>query len=129
MALTGSLTAGVSFAVYHQVLKAGDVNMARTCAFAVMVFAELLRSFGARSQSKFVWRIPLRTNPALVVVVALTIGAQFLSEHNAVIGRFHKTSPVSFWHWIVVAGRRINSVGDAGIGESHQEKTDVILTD
>ncbi|MEO7360412.1 MAG: cation-transporting P-type ATPase, partial [Gemmatimonadaceae bacterium] len=96
MALTGSLTAGVSFAVYYQVLKTGDVNMARTCAFAVMVFAELLRSFGARSQSKFVWRIPLRTNPALVVVVALTIGAQFLSQHNVVIGRFLKASPVSF---------------------------------
>lgn len=96
MALTGVLTAGVSFAVYYRVLQSGDVDLARTCAFAVMVFAELLRSFGARSQSKFVWQIPLRTNLALVVVVALTIGAQFLSQHNAFIGRFLRTSPLSY---------------------------------
>ncbi|MEP6835572.1 MAG: cation-translocating P-type ATPase, partial [Gemmatimonas sp.] len=96
MALTGVLTAGVSFAVYYQVLKSGNVAMARTCAFAVLVFAELLRAFGARSQSQFVWQIPLRTNVALAIVVALTIFVQFLSQHNAIIERFFKTSPVSF---------------------------------
>ena len=106
MALTGVLTAGVSFAVYYYMLSLGDVAMARTCAFAVLVFSELLRSFGARSQSKFVWRIPLRTNPALGVVVLLTIGVQFLSQHNALLGRFLKTSPVSFatGFWLLAAG-------------------------
>ncbi|MEP6781791.1 MAG: cation-translocating P-type ATPase [Gemmatimonadaceae bacterium] len=106
MALTGVLTAGVSFAVYYHVLKSGNVALARTCAFAVMVFAELLRAFGARSQAKFVWRIPLRTNMALVVIVALTIGVQFLSQHNAVIARFLKTSPVSFGDgfWLLAIG-------------------------
>ncbi|MEO7998919.1 MAG: cation-translocating P-type ATPase, partial [Gemmatimonadaceae bacterium] len=96
MALTGVLTAGVSFAVYYVVLKSENVVLARTCAFAVLVFGELLRAFGARSQSKYVWRIPLRTNVALVVVVALSIGVQFLSQHNALIGRFLKTAPVNF---------------------------------
>jgi Ca2+-transporting ATPase len=106
MVLTGLLTAGVSFTTYYHVLRTGDVAMARTCAFAVVVFAELLRALGARSQTTFVWRIPLRTNVALVTVVALTIGAQFLSQHNEMIGQFLKTSPVNFSDgmWLLVTG-------------------------
>lgn len=106
LVLTGVLTAGVSFAVYYNVLKSTNVEMARACAFAVMVFAELLRAFGARSQSRPVWRIPLRTNVALVVVVVLSIGVQFLSQHNATIGGFLKTSPVSYSAglWLLAIG-------------------------
>ena len=62
MFLTGFLTAGVAFAVYLYVLKTGTAETARTSAFAVLVFAELLRSFGARSETKPVWRISLFTN-------------------------------------------------------------------
>ena len=46
MFLTGFLTAGVSFAVYLYGLKTETEALARTHAFAVLVFAELLRSFG-----------------------------------------------------------------------------------
>ena len=52
MCLTGFLTAGVAFAVYLYVLKKGDVETARTSAFAVLVFAELFRSFGGRSRNQ-----------------------------------------------------------------------------
>ncbi|MEQ1854394.1 MAG: cation-translocating P-type ATPase, partial [Chthoniobacteraceae bacterium] len=48
MFLTGALTAGVSFAVYFYALKTETPELARTHAFAALVFAELLRSFGAR---------------------------------------------------------------------------------
>jgi len=58
MFLTGFLTAAVAFAVYVNVLKAGTPERARTYAFAVLVFAELLRSFGARSETKPLWHIP-----------------------------------------------------------------------
>ena len=58
MFLTGFLTAGVAFAVYLYFLKQGSTETARTYAFAVLVFAELLRAFGARSETKPVWRIP-----------------------------------------------------------------------
>lgn len=92
MFLTGFLTAGASFAVYLYVLKTGTVEMARTHAFAVLVFAELLRAFGARSETKPVWRIPLFTNINLAIVVAISFGLQVWSHHNAVLGRFLKTS-------------------------------------
>ncbi len=70
----------------------GHGESARTHAFAVLVVAELLRSFGARSETQPVWRISLFTNVHLVVVVAIFFGFQLWSQHNAILGRFLKTS-------------------------------------
>ena len=92
MFFTGLLTAGVAFAVYLYVLQTGTLAMARTSAFTVLVFAELLRSFGARSETKPVWRISLFTNFNLVIVVAISFGLQVGSQHNAILGNFLKTS-------------------------------------
>ncbi len=96
MVLTGVLTGGVSFAVYLYCLSAFTPEFARTSAFAVLVFAELLRSFGARSTTRPVWRIAFSTNLRLVVVVLVTIGLQLLSQHSLVLGKFFKTSAVSW---------------------------------
>jgi Ca2+-transporting ATPase len=96
MAFTGLLTASVAFAVYLYVLKTESTEIARTYAFAVLVFAELLRAFGARSETKPVWRISLFTNISLVVVIAVSFGLQVLSQHNEMLGRFLKTSYLPF---------------------------------
>jgi len=96
MAFTGFLTAGVSFAVYFYILQTGTLEAARTSAFAVLVFAELLRSFGARSETKPIWRIPLFTNTNLLIVVAISFGLQVLSQQNAALGSFLKTSSLPF---------------------------------
>ncbi len=92
MLITGILTAGVSFAVYFYGLKTETPELARTYAFAVLVFAELLRSFGARSETKPVWRISLFTNVNLAIVVSVSFCLQVWSHHNAILGRFLKTS-------------------------------------
>jgi Ca2+-transporting ATPase len=96
MLLTGFLTAGVAFAVYFQVLRTGTTETARASAFAVLIFAELLRSFGARSETQAVWRISLFTNRSLFLVVAISFGIQMWSQHNATLGRFLKTSNMPF---------------------------------
>ena len=95
MFLTGSLTAGVAFAVYVYFLKMGNTETARASAFAVLVSAELFRSFGARSE-KPIWRISLFSNVNLVVVVAISFGLQVWSQHNATLGSFLKTSSMPF---------------------------------
>ena len=94
MFLTGFLTAGVSFAVYLYGLKTETEELARTHAFAVLVFAELLRSFGCRSETKPVWRIPLLSNINLLLIVSLSFGLQVWSHHNETLGRFLKTSVI-----------------------------------
>jgi Ca2+-transporting ATPase len=95
VALTGVLTAGVAFAVYVSVLRTGTTDTARTSAFTVLVFAELLRSFGARSETTPVWRISLLSNVNLLLVVALSVGLQVFGLHNAAFGRFLHTSSMS----------------------------------
>lgn len=96
MLLTGGLTAMLAFAVYLYILKTEPLETARTYAFTVLVFAELLRSFGARSETKQVWRISLFTNLNLVIVVAVSFGLQVWSQHNAILGRILKTSYMPF---------------------------------
>jgi P-type Ca2+ transporter type 2C len=95
MFLTGLLTAGVSFAVYLYALRYETQELARTHAFAVLVFAELLRAFGCRSETKPLWRIPLFSNLALAFVVAISFGLQLFSHHNTLLARFLKTSLLS----------------------------------
>jgi len=96
MAYTGLLTAGVAFVVYSHGVRSSTLSAARTSAFAALVFAELLRSFGARSATKPVWRMPFFANVNLIVVVVVSIGIQVLSQHNAMLGRFLKVSPIPF---------------------------------
>ena len=118
MFLTGFLTAGVAFAVYFYVLQAGSTETARTYAFAVLVFAELLRSFGARSESKPIWRISLFTNVNLVIVVAISFGLQVWSQHNAILGRFLKTSFVPLTDCFLLLAMGAHPAASSGDGET-----------
>jgi Ca2+-transporting ATPase len=95
MLLTGFLTAGVAFTVYLYGLRTETEEIARTHAFAVLVFAELLRSFGARSETKPVWRISLLSNSTLAIVVCIAFFLQVWSHHNAALGSILKTSFIS----------------------------------
>ncbi|MDP2876784.1 MAG: cation-translocating P-type ATPase, partial [Holophaga sp.] len=92
MGLTGLLTAGVAFTVYLYMLKKGTPESARTYAFTVLVFAELLRSFGARSETKSIWRIPFFTNINLAMVVAASFALQVWSHHSQTFGNFLKST-------------------------------------
>ncbi len=106
MAFTGLLTAGVALAVYVCVLRTRPVEAARTAAFTVLVFAELLRAFGARSATKPIWRRPFFSNLPLLGVVAGAVGFQFWSQHNVVLGRFLKSAslPAADFFWLLAAG-------------------------
>lgn len=102
MLLTGLLTASVAFGVYFYTLKYGDAETARTHAFTVMVFSEILRAFGARSETVSVWKISLLTNRSLVVVVVATFIFQIWSQHNTVLGGLFKTTPIAYADFLVL---------------------------
>jgi Ca2+-transporting ATPase len=106
MFFTGSLTATVTFGVYFYALRTQTHELARSYAFATLVFAELLRAFGARSKTKPVWRIPPFGNRKLVLVVALTFGLQLLSQHNTLLGQFLRIPaiPLTEGLWLVAVG-------------------------
>ena len=96
MLLTGVLTAGVSLAVFLYGLRTETLELARTHAFTVLVFAELLRSFGCRSETKPVWSMRLLSNFNLAAVVVVSFALQLWSQHNETFGRFLRTSRMSF---------------------------------
>ena len=106
MFFTGSLTATVTFGVYFYALRTQTHELARSYAFATLVFAELLRAFGARSKTKPVWRIPPFGNRKLVLVVALTFGLQLLSQHNTLLGQFLRIPaiPLNEGLWLIAVG-------------------------
>ncbi|HEY8219142.1 MAG TPA: HAD-IC family P-type ATPase, partial [Methylobacter sp.] len=96
MLLTSFLTAAVAFTVYYNALQSETIETARTSAFAALVFAELWRAFGARSETRPVWRIPLLNNINLVIVVAISFGLQAWSQQNATFGRLLQSSFLPF---------------------------------
>lgn len=71
--LTGLLTAGVSLAVYLYSLRHEGLEAARTNAFATLVYAEVLRSLGCRSETKPLWEAGLFGNLKLLAVAAAVI--------------------------------------------------------
>jgi len=96
MILTAFLTAGVALGVYLYGLKYHDETSARTHAFAALVFAELLRSFGARSETVPIWRMGWRDNAMLLVVVAASFALQLWTHHNQALSSLMKTSTMGW---------------------------------
>ena len=92
MAVTGVLTAAIALAAYMHTLHTESVAVARTATFTVLVFAELFRAFGARSETKPVWRIALFSNPRLLLVIVLSVALQMLTLRDATLGHFLKAS-------------------------------------
>lgn len=77
--LTGFLTASVTLVAfaYEYYLAGASLEQARNAAFTTLVFAELLRSFGARSNTKTIWEIGLFTNKPLFIIVVLGFLLQY----------------------------------------------------
>ncbi|WOJ91168.1 HAD-IC family P-type ATPase [Methylocapsa polymorpha] len=102
MLLTGVLTSGVSFAAYVYGLKSTTQELARTYAFSALVFAELLRAFGARSETRTIWRMNMRSNVSLLVAIAAPISIQVWSQHNELLASFFKTTLISYGDGLIL---------------------------
>lgn len=96
MGFTALMTSGAAFAVYLYGLSVEDERTARTHAFATLVFAELLRSFGCRSETIPIWRLAWRTNLMLAVVVAASCLLQIWSHHNETLAGLMGTATLGW---------------------------------
>lgn len=106
MLFTGWLTAAVALGVYLYELKTGSLAAARTSAFSVLVFAELFRAFGARSETKSLLRVRPLLNLPLVFVVAVSVLVQLGIRQTTFIGRVLRTTQVPWIDrlWLIVLG-------------------------
>jgi Ca2+-transporting ATPase len=78
---TGVLEAAVVLATFTWALSERDPVSARSFAFSVLVFAEVLRAFSARSPTRVFFETGVFTNLRLLAVVALT-GALQIGLHQ-----------------------------------------------
>lgn len=97
--LTGFLTAGVSLAVFLWARGSYSLEQARSYAFATLVFAELFRSLGARSESKPIWKLDPRGNLGLLAVVGLSMALQILVHQSPFLNQVLKTAPIQAEEW------------------------------
>ncbi|HXZ86824.1 MAG TPA: cation transporting ATPase C-terminal domain-containing protein, partial [Myxococcota bacterium] len=101
---TGLLTAAISVAVYIYGFAYEDEGQARTHAFAVLVFAELLRAFSSRSETRSIWSMGLLTNARLAAVVAVSFALQIAAHDLEPLRRVFKTSVLPWWESVLLVG-------------------------
>jgi Ca2+-transporting ATPase len=97
IALIGCLTAGVALSAFAYELYADNsIDDARNAAFSALVIAELLRSFGARSETRTIFQIGLFSNMRLFAIVAISFALQLWIHHSPILERLFGTEPISF---------------------------------
>lgn len=94
--LTGLLTAGVTLGMFAYELYINDsLEQARDAAFTTLVIAELLRSFGARSERLNLWQIGLFSNMRLFLIVAVSFALQLAMHYIPMLQALLQIGPVT----------------------------------
>ena len=93
--LTAALTSAVTFGTFSWELWRGtDLAAARNAAFSVLTFAELLRAFGARSETHSIWVLGLFSNLRLFLVVAGSFALQLSLHRIPLLEEVFQTGPI-----------------------------------
>ena len=93
---TASLTSAVTLGTFVYELRTGaELSTARNAAFSVLVFAELLRAFGARSETRPIWELGLFSNLRLFGVVAVSFALQLVIHYYGLMEALFQTKPIS----------------------------------
>src|SRR5262245_49724140 len=96
MALVGCLSAGVALSAFAYEWYTGrGLARAHDAAFSALVFAELLRAFGARSETRTIWQVGLLSNMQLFVIVVASFALQLAIHHLPALQVLFGTSPIS----------------------------------
>ncbi|MGE3537861.1 MAG: cation-translocating P-type ATPase [Candidatus Tectimicrobiota bacterium] len=105
VALVGCLTAGVALSAFAYAWYSDDsLAQARDAAFSTLVLAELLRAFGARSDTRTVWQIGLFSNRPLVMIVLASFGLHLAIHTLTPLQALFGTTPASLSQWLIWLG-------------------------
>ncbi|CCD08947.1 cation efflux transporter [Legionella pneumophila subsp. pneumophila] len=98
----GCLKALVILGVFaYEYLIDEDLIQAQDAAFSVLVTAELLWAFGARSDTKNIWQVGFFSNLRLFFIVSISFSLQVLIHHIPVLRELFGIRPVSFTQCLV----------------------------
>lgn len=105
LALVGCLTAGVALSAFAYTWYSDhNLAQARDAAFSTLVFAELFRALGARSDTRTVWEVGLWSNIPLCVIVLASLGLQLAIHHLPALQTLFGTTPISLYQCLAWIG-------------------------
>jgi len=79
-----------------------EVDQARTVAFTVMVFAQLVHAFNCRSERLSLFQVGLWTNRPLLLAFSLSLGIQIAVLTVPAAAPIFKIAPLPFEDWIMM---------------------------
>ena len=85
-------------------LTSGNIEMARTVAFATLIMAELIYAFESRSAYGDVWELGLFVNKYLVLAVLSSFILLLLAIYNPFLSSILKTKALGISEWMIVLG-------------------------
>jgi Ca2+-transporting ATPase len=102
----GALNAAAVAIAFYVVYRGQDANVpaARTAAFATLAFAQLLFSFGCRSERYTLPQLGLLSNRWLLGAIAASALLQLMPLTVPFLQPLFKVAPVAFaWEWVMIA--------------------------
>lgn len=100
--LTGALTASVALSAFgYGIWQGFDLPHARNLCFFVLVVAELLRSFGARSLTRSIWQVGLLSNVKLLAIVIVSFVLQLGISTSPLLESIFATQPIGLAECVV----------------------------
>jgi Ca2+-transporting ATPase len=95
--LTGLLTAIVSLIAFaYEFYAKGDTEQARNAAFSTLVVTQLLRAFGARSDTQTILETGIFSNMRLFLIVAVSLLFQVVIHHTQALSAVFGTAPITW---------------------------------
>jgi Ca2+-transporting ATPase len=108
IATISAVTGVVSFVVFWLFLKStGNIVLARTVVFTALGIDSLIYVFSVRSLTKPFFKIPVMSNPFLLVAVGFGIILQLVALYLPFFNKFLATVPLGIGEWGVVLGASI----------------------
>ena len=101
---TAVLQTLVTLGIFVWALRDRNTTDARNLAFSVIVFAELFRAFSSRSSTRLFWEVGPWSNPALLVVVAVSALVQIAIHFFAATQALFHLGRISVADWLLVIG-------------------------
>lgn len=103
--LSGLLIGGSSLVAFAlSMFLFGDLERARTVAFATLIFAELIYAFECKSEYKPLYKIKIFNNLPLVAAVAVSFLLTLAVVYLPFLSGIFKTVPLVLYDWVLVVG-------------------------
>lgn len=95
-------------------LRSGDLALARTFAFTVLVMQQLFHVLECRSETKSIFAVGLLGNPYLLLAAAASFGLQLAAIYHPLLRQVFATVPLALEEWglvLLTAGFRLLGEG------------------